>query len=123
MRAILALGALLVSSIYVGAAEKPIESYYARLSAEDHFNSAGERLTTAAAIIRQDRANFHVYGKRDREDDSDYTFSDKANRARLERMIANGHYLGGAESAVLNGTPLIYVEIYENYVAVSVRDD
>lgn len=123
MRAVLGLGALLLSSFSVSAAEKPIESYYARLSAEDHFNSSGERLTTAAAIIRQDRANFHVYGKRDQEDGSDYTFSDKANRARLERMIANGHYLGGAERAVLNGTPLIYVEIYEDSVTVSVRDD
>ena len=53
------------------------ESYLARLGPADHFNSSGERLTSAAAIIRQDRANYHQFGKRDEEDDGDDFFGSK----------------------------------------------
>jgi hypothetical protein len=44
------------------------ETYTARLSPADHYNSNGVRLHSAAAIIRQDRANYYVYGIRDSED-------------------------------------------------------
>src|SRR5438309_1903209 len=37
-----------------GRAQELIESYIAFLSEADHFNSNGQRLTSAAAIIRQD---------------------------------------------------------------------
>lgn len=43
-------------------ARELIESYIALLSDADHFNSSGQRLTSAAAIIRQDRANYHLFG-------------------------------------------------------------
>jgi len=123
MRGFIVAALLLASASVASAAEKPIDSYYARLSAADHFNSSGERLTTAAAIIRQDRANVYVYGKRDSDDDLDDYFSSKANRARLERMVANGSFYGRAEHDILNGTPLIYVEIYDDSVVVSVKGD
>jgi hypothetical protein len=55
-----------------------VESYTARLSARDHFNSSGQRLREPGAIIRQDRANFYVYGLRDSEDQPDSYFSSKA---------------------------------------------
>src|SRR5580698_3701854 len=48
-----------------------VESYTARLSERDHYNSNGQRLRSAAAIVRQDRANFYVYGLRDSEDEPD----------------------------------------------------
>ncbi|MEJ5025967.1 hypothetical protein [Brucella anthropi] len=121
MRGIIAAGVVLGIAATANAADKPLDSYYARLSADDHFNSSGERLSSAAAIIRQDRANVYVYRKRDSEDDLDDYFNSKANRARLERMVANGRFYGGAERAILNGSPLIYVEIYEDYVTVDVR--
>ena len=44
----------------------PLGHYNARLSARDHYNSNGERLRTVAAILRQDRANFHRFNRRDR---------------------------------------------------------
>jgi len=49
-------------------AQEMVESYVAFLSEADHFNSNGERLRSAAAIIRQDRANFHRFGRRDPDD-------------------------------------------------------
>jgi hypothetical protein len=100
-----------------------IESYTARLSARDHFNSNGERLRSPAAIIRQDRANFYVYGLRDDEDEPDSFFSIKANRARLEQMLENGRTTPAAAYSVVNGTPLIRVDIYGNGLTVTVISD
>jgi hypothetical protein len=51
-------------------AQQIIESYVARLSEADHFNSAGQ-----AAIIRQDRANFHRFGIKNPEDKSAAVFA------------------------------------------------
>ena len=100
-----------------------IESYTARLSPRDHYNSNGVRLTSAAAIIRQDRANFYVYGMRDSEDEPDSFFSNKGNRARLEEMLENGRATRDALYRVVNGTPLIRVDIYANGINVTVLSD
>jgi hypothetical protein len=100
-----------------------IESYTARLSARDHFNSSGQRLREPAAIIRQDRANYYVYGLRDSEDEPDSFFSLKTNRSRLEQLLANGRTTREAFYAVVNGTPLIRVDIYQNGVTVTILSD
>jgi hypothetical protein len=100
-----------------------IESYTARLSPRDHYNRNGVRLTSAAAIIRQDRANFYVYGLRDSEDEPDSFFSSKSNRARLEEMLENGRATRDAIYRVINGTPLIRVDIYANGINVTVLSD
>jgi hypothetical protein len=100
-----------------------IESYTARLSPRDHYNSNGVRLTSAAAIIRQDRANFYVYGLRDSEDEPDSFFSSKSNRARLEEMLENGRATRIAIDRVINGTPLIRVDIYANGINVTVLSE
>lgn len=97
-----------------------IGEYTARLSARDHFNSNGARLRTAAAIIRQDRANYHKFGKRDREDEWDPFFGRTDTRARLERMLAGGSTSRSAVNAIVNGEPMIRVRIYRNYVDVTV---
>ena len=65
----LVLSGLLVLTAAVSAQAGYIESYTARLIDRDHYNSNGERLESAAAIIRQNRANFYVYGIRTDEDD------------------------------------------------------
>src|SRR6266566_2501528 len=83
------LGAVLVRHVDAQILGQLVESYSARLSPRDHYNSNGERLRSAAAIIRQDRANFYVYGLRDNEDEPDPYFSSKVNRARLEQMLDN----------------------------------
>jgi hypothetical protein len=95
-------------------AQQVIASYVARLSAADHFNSNGERLTSAAAIIRQDRANFHRFGVRDPEDESDPFFADQDNRAALEQMLERGRAAPGVIDRVVNGTPLVRVEVHRS---------
>jgi len=95
-------------------AQQAIASYVARLSTADHFNSNGERLTSAAAIIRQDRANFHRFGVRDPEDESDPFFADQDNRAALEQMLERGRAAPGVIDRVVNGTPLVRVEVHRS---------
>jgi hypothetical protein len=102
---------------------QPIESYVARLSARDHFNSNGQRLTSASAIIRQDRANYYVYGIRDPEDDADSFFASKENRALLETLLDHGRSTPAAIERVVNGTPLIRVEVYRNFINVTIVSD
>ena len=111
-----------------GFADDLRESYIARLSARDHFSSRGERLQSAAAIIRQDRANYYVYNIRDEEDQPDEFFASKANRERLEQMLEHGSSKAGAVRQVVNGTPLIKVLIFRNnsggiYINVTVISD
>jgi hypothetical protein len=101
-------------------AQGPIESYNARLSAQDHYNSNGVRLRSVAAIIRQDRARYHRFGSGDREDDGDRFFASAANRARLEALVARGRMGPGVAGAIVNGTPYIHVDIYPGYVNVTV---
>lgn len=98
----------------------PVGHYTARLSAQDHFNSNGERLQTVAAILRQDRANYHRFGRGDEEDQGDPFFRSAANRAALERLVARGRMVPGAAGAIINSEPLVHVDIYESYVVVSV---
>lgn len=113
-----ALAALAMSA--PARAQRPIESYTARLSAQDHYNSAGQRLASAAAIIRQDRAYYHRFGQGDPEDQGDRFFASAANRARLESLLARGRLPRGVAAAIVNGTPLIHVDIYTDYVYVTV---
>jgi hypothetical protein len=89
-----------------------VESFVALLSDADHFNSKGERLTSAAAVIRQDRANFHRFGIKDPEDEGDRYFADEGNRAALEQMLDRGRADPGVLSRIVNGTSLIRVDIY-----------
>jgi hypothetical protein len=103
------------------AQNRPLEIYVARLSAQDHYNSNGVRLLTVAGIIRQDRANYHEFGKRDRDDTDDVFFASVANRARLEALLLHGVMSPATKNEILNGTPLITVEVYENYVNVYVK--
>ena len=103
-------GALLVA--LPSKAQELVESYRARLSPDDHYNSAGERLQTAGAIIRQDRANYHRNWHRDPEDEDDAFFGTAERREILEQLIRRGAAVPGFSSSVVNETPLIKVDIY-----------
>jgi hypothetical protein len=88
-----------------------IETYRAYIGRDDLLNSNGSRLTQPWQIIRQDRANFYVYGLRDRGDQDDSYFSSKENRAALETMLANGSMSREAANMILRGDVWIDVKI------------
>jgi hypothetical protein len=117
----LSLLASLAGGSRTQAQPRPLETYVARLSVQDHYNSNGVRLLTAAGIIRQDRANYYEFGKRDPEDQPDAFFSSVANRARLEEMLLHGTISPATNNEIVNGTPLIVVKVYENFIAVDVH--
>jgi len=98
----------------IAQAQQMIGSYVALLGEADHFNSNGQRLTSAAAIIRQDRANFHRFGIKDPQDEDDAFFADEANRAALEQMLERGRADPGVISRIVNSTVLIRVDIYRD---------
>jgi len=115
MRAIfIAFAALLLLHTLSANAAELIDQYVAVLSARDHFNSKGKRLTSAAAIIRQDRANYHKFGLRDQGDAGDSFFADADNRATLEKMLERGTSTKSAINSVVNGTPVILVQIFRS---------
>jgi hypothetical protein len=128
-KSILALGVVLAAAAATpAAAADMIGSYNAFLSSADHRNSNGERLTTAAAIIRQDRANFHKFGIQDDQDESDSYFDNVNNRAVLERMLTDGDSDQGVLRRIVNSNVMIHVEIYRSrhhgdYVVVTLGDD
>lgn len=102
------------------AQEKAIDSYYARLSKKDHYNSSGNLLTKVEGIIQQDRANVYALGHRDPEDNLDFFFDIKENRALIGKLIANSQISDETQSAIINGTPLVFVQIYNGYVKIKV---
>jgi hypothetical protein len=109
------------------SAAELIASYNAWLSRADHYNSQGQRLTSAAAIIRQDRANFHKYGIQDPGDESDSYFDNVNNRALLEQMLNDGTSDPGVLRQIVNSNVRIHVDIYRSkhhgdYVIVTLGD-
>ena len=99
------------------AGPRPLAVYRARLSAQDHVSSSGARLTTVNDILRQDRANWHRFHRPDVEDEGDPLFGDMAARARFDRLSFRGSD-DDARAAILHGTPLVEVSVYQNGVSV-----
>ena len=88
-----------------------VASYKAHLSAQDHFSSNGSRLSDAASVIRQDRANFHKFGLRDAQDQSDDFFANSSNREALEQMLKRGNISPGLSETIINGRPFVIVKV------------
>ncbi|TIL95154.1 MAG: hypothetical protein E5Y73_08455 [Mesorhizobium sp.] len=89
-----------------------LESYVAYVGSQDLFNSSGHRLTKPWQIVRQDRANFHMYGRGDRDDQWDSFFGNSVNRELLEQMLHRGIIAPRAAGDIVRGDVLIRVEIY-----------
>ncbi len=101
-------------AIVRGGGGQVIETYTAYLGHADHFNSRGTRLTQPWQIIRQDRANYHRFGRGDPGDDWDSFFGNANNRERMESMLANGWISQQAAWDVVNREVWIRVELIGN---------
>ena len=102
-RLICLLSLLLLTSAAVHAAGAAKATVYATfLSKKDRSNANGERLTTVADILRQDRANYHQ-GKGDRKDENDGgMFATKEGRAKFGQYAIVLENLKAAD--IVNGT-------------------
>ena len=95
------------------SAQQVIAEYFTYLSPNDQYNSRGLRLGDFGTILQQDRANFHRFGVRDELDQPDPLFGDRALRARIPQLYAQGP---GAPAYIVNsvlsgGTRYVYVRV------------
>ncbi|MBZ9733196.1 hypothetical protein LB515_08170 [Mesorhizobium sp. CA15] len=105
-------------------ADDMLGSYTARISDRDHRASDGYPLGSAAQMVRQDRANWHKFHRRDSDDQGDAWFRSDGSRADLQRMLERGGAMSSAtRRAIVNGEPLIEVDVYSDGVRVSIVED
>lgn len=72
------------------SAQQVLAEYLAWLGPEDTVNSRGTRLTSFAAIVQQDRANFHRFGIRHQLDTVDPLFHDRSLRSQIPSLVNAG---------------------------------
>jgi len=99
------------SSLGWGAGNSVIEEYEAYIGPSDLRNSEGGRLTQAWQVLRQDRANYHRYGLRDRGDQGDSFFGSVENRTIMERLVRDGRIAPSAARAVVAGDVWVTVRV------------
>ena len=110
----------LAASVGIASADDYLGSYMARISNRDHVASDGYPLGSAAQMVRQDRANWHKFGSGDAEDQGDDFFGSAAARARLEKMLLRNAAIDRAtQRAIVDGQPVVEVEVYANSVRVN----
>jgi hypothetical protein len=71
------------------------------------------RLTKPWKIIRQDRANYHKFGKADPGDYYDQFFAIESNRELVERMIERGTIEQTAGQRIVVGDVFIRVRLHQ----------
>lgn len=106
---------VLVGLMFVTApahAQEIIEEYRAYISQQDLYNSSGDRLTKPWEIIRQDRANYHRFGRGDSDDYYDSFFASEQNRAIAEDIIRRGRIEQSAGRNIVDGNVFVRVRIY-----------
>ncbi|CDX55385.1 conserved exported hypothetical protein [Mesorhizobium plurifarium] len=122
--AVAALVAATTLGASVARADDMLGSYVARISDRDHRASDGYPLGSAAQMVRQDRANWHKFHRRDSDDQGDPWFRSDGSRADLQRMLERGGAMSSAtRRAIVNGEPLIEVDVYPDSVRVSIIED
>ncbi|AZO05915.1 MULTISPECIES: hypothetical protein [unclassified Mesorhizobium] len=122
----MAVAGLVAATLVAGSAraDDMLGSYVARISDRDHRASDGYPLSSAAQMVRQDRANWHKFHRRDSDDQGDPWFRSDGSRADLQRMLERGGAMSSAtRRAIVNGEPLIEVDVYSDSVRVSIVED
>lgn len=105
-------------------AAEPICSYTAKLSEQDKVNSSGTSLlqgankSTLAAVIRQDRANYYVFNKKDAQDTSDCKFSDKNARAQIDQLVSASNISDDIIKSALTKQDVFEIVIYDKSIGI-----
>lgn len=107
----------------VGFRERPLETYYASLSAWDHIDGRGRRLTSVSDILRQDRANYHHRNLRDPSDIGDKYFRKEVNRRQMPALLAAGGMDDLTAQIILTARPRVRVDRYADRMQVTVETD
>lgn len=82
------------------AAQERLGHYLAWIGPEDMQSSTGTPLASVAAMLQQDRANYHRFGIRQYHDSGDPFFTTTEARAHMAELYARG---GAAPASIVNG--------------------
>ncbi|TDX23366.1 hypothetical protein [Rhodovulum visakhapatnamense] len=93
-------------------AQDLLEEYVAIIGPQDLYNSKGARLTAPWQVLRQDRANFHRFGRRDPGDRGDRFFASAENRGAMEQMVMRGSIDPAAARDLMAGGATVVVRIW-----------
>jgi hypothetical protein len=94
------------------AAEETI-TYQARIGAQDHCSSRGHALSSAADILRQDRANRHKFERFDDADGNEDWLRDERQRQALQELADRPESIGPTlREKIVGGTPLLRVTLH-----------
>ncbi len=102
------LGPFLVAgtlTLSAPAQAEQLASYFTELGYQDYFNSRGMALTDAAAVLQQDRANFHRFGLRHPGDEPDPYFGNQQTRAAIPELFRAGPNRGYPQNVLSGGWP------------------
>lgn len=108
----LAIALILATAPVAASAQALIGAYSAFIGEDDLYSSTGQRLGEFWQIIRQDRANYHRFGLRQRGDNGDAFFANANNRATLEQLLRNSDTQPSTRRLIVNGNVPVYVEIF-----------
>jgi hypothetical protein len=121
--AVMLIGAFAASATAANACDGDIVGRYNTvISPRDTFSSSGQRLGSVAAIIQQDRANYHRFGRRDRGDGYDDMFHSAASRALIPRWLSTRWVPPVVANAIRRGSARITVQVYEGCMAAVFSD-
>ncbi|OAN75548.1 hypothetical protein A8B78_16170 [Jannaschia sp. EhC01] len=87
MHKLILAATLALAATGASAQDQAIGTYMTLLGPEDLVNSSGVRLQSAAAIVAQDRANYHRFGIRHQGDQSDPWFSGRGHRMAIPDLV------------------------------------
>ena len=101
-----------------GMHDDPIGVYQTVISPQDTVNSSGNRLRSVGAILRQDRANMHRFGRSDVGDGYEGMFTSSASRALIPGWVNAGYVDPAAAAAIRSGRAYVTVYVYEGRIEV-----
>ena len=108
--AVTGLGALGLARPALG--QSYLGSYTTYIGTQDLYNSNGQRLWEAWQILRQDRANYHRFNRRDPGDAGDPWFADPNARASLESALMRGGIDPNSRALILQGGVWAQVDLW-----------
>lgn len=109
----LVLGAVLAAGVATAAlADTLLGGYWAYIGRADLYNSNGQRLSTAAQVLQQDRANLHRFGISQAGDDWDPYFGAYETRAAMVQLVRQGNIGPRARAVLRSGGGRVYVKVF-----------
>jgi len=110
---------LIISTHFLSAQN----SYTAKISSRDHYNSRGAKLTKIIDILRQDRANFYK-SMGDDEDTALGLFNTLKARNKMNRYTVQpiGMPYRKLKNLILSSNPLLNIKVKNRTLFVSIED-